>query len=449
MCDTFAALPGHTCSGHLIFGKNSDREPNEAQAILRVPATEQPEKRVRCTYISIPQVRHTFEVVLSKPFQMWGAEMGVNEHGLVIGNEAVFTRIKFARKNTGLTGMDMLRLALERCKTAEQAIETITSLLAAHGQDACGGYQNRNFFYSNSFLIADLREAWVLETAGGHWAAQKVKSGFRSISNILTITTEYDFLSAGTVDFAQQKGWLKRGEDFSFKKALSDWFYTTMGRGGRRQSASTEMGKACAGVFDLQTAMEILSAHQPPGEEFLPAKCSTASICMHATGLANPSNTTGSMVAEIRQGGPHTVWLTGTSMPCLSVWKPFFFPAGGGRSILPGNNGWELPGATPDDSLWWQAERLHREIRKDYPEGARVIKNGRQALQQKLLTAAGQITAGQTTPSIWDDLSNNALAEYLDLLGEWKEKLPAGRLPERSFNLFYRIFQRKINKVFR
>ena len=83
---------------------------------------------VQCTYIRIPQVKHTHAVLLSKPFWMWGAEMGVNEHGLAIGNEAVFTKIPY-QKSDALTGMDLLRLALERAATASQAVTTITDLI--------------------------------------------------------------------------------------------------------------------------------------------------------------------------------------------------------------------------------------------------------------------------------------------------------------------------------
>lgn len=111
MCDTLVALGNATADGAVIFAKNSDREPDEAQILELIPGeVHPPGATVKCTYLEIPQVERTYTVLLSRPFWMWGAEMGANEHGVVIGNEAVFTRVPYEKK-AGLTGMDLLRLA--------------------------------------------------------------------------------------------------------------------------------------------------------------------------------------------------------------------------------------------------------------------------------------------------------------------------------------------------
>ena len=94
MCDTLIATKLATTNNIAVFGKNSDRPPNEGQHLAYFPAaTYAAGSSLKCTYIEIPQVQKTNAVLLSKPFWMWGAEMGVNEHGLVIGNEAVFSKI--------------------------------------------------------------------------------------------------------------------------------------------------------------------------------------------------------------------------------------------------------------------------------------------------------------------------------------------------------------------
>ena len=210
MCDTFVALSSATADGSVLFGKNSDREPNEAQVPEYHPARSHSDREtVQCTYLEIPQVKETRGLLLSRPFWMWGAEMGVNENGVVIGNEAVWTKMPLAKKG-GLTGMDLLRLALERAASAEEALEIIVQLLSDHGQGGVCGYEDKRMVYHNSFLVADPHEAWVLETAGPLWAALKVKE-FYAISNGLTIGEVFDECHPDLIDTARKKGWLKRG----------------------------------------------------------------------------------------------------------------------------------------------------------------------------------------------------------------------------------------------
>ena len=56
MCDTIVALPEVTADGAVLFGKNSDRERNEAQSVEFVPRAEHaPGAKVACTYIAIPR----------------------------------------------------------------------------------------------------------------------------------------------------------------------------------------------------------------------------------------------------------------------------------------------------------------------------------------------------------------------------------------------------------
>ena len=169
MCDTMVALPPTTAAGGVLFAKNSDRERNEAQPVSWHPrARHAPGTRLRCTYIDIPQAARTNAVILSKPYWIWGAEMGVNEHGVAIGNEAVFTKAK--REKPGLLGMDLLRLGLERGASAEEAVTVITDLLQQYGQGGQAGHTHK-LVYDNSFIVSDRREAWILETVGRVWAA--------------------------------------------------------------------------------------------------------------------------------------------------------------------------------------------------------------------------------------------------------------------------------------
>ena len=223
MCDSLIALKSDTVDGVAVFAKNSDRPANEGQFIKFVPAEDHPAgSTVKCTYIEIPQVPHTNAVLLSKPYWIWGAEMGVNDKYVVIGNEAVFPKVPNA-KNTKLIGMDFVRLGLERGNTAREALDVIIDLLNKHGQG--GSCTTDCESYYSSFLIADADDAWVLETAGS-WYATKHVTQSDSISNYLTIGTDYDpnLSSPDLAQYAVQQGWAKSTVDFNFGAAYNDFF---------------------------------------------------------------------------------------------------------------------------------------------------------------------------------------------------------------------------------
>ncbi|XP_071032751.1 secernin-2-like isoform X2 [Oncorhynchus clarkii lewisi] len=173
-CDCFVSLPPGSQDDHVIFGKNSDRPRDEVQEVLYYPATSHPSgTMLECTYIQIPQAEHTHAVVLSRPPWLWGAEMGANDKGVCIGNEAVWTR-EAIDPGEALLGMDLVRLGLERADSAWGAVSVITGLLEQHGQGGPCREDPAPFSYHNSFLLVDRNEAWVLETAGKLWVAQKV-----------------------------------------------------------------------------------------------------------------------------------------------------------------------------------------------------------------------------------------------------------------------------------
>ncbi|KAK7077904.1 Secernin-2, partial [Halocaridina rubra] len=243
-CDTFVVLGNCTKGNHVVFGKNSDRPCEEVQEVIYQPQMKHEEgSKLKCTYIEIDQVCHTHAVILSKPSWMWGAEMGANEHNVCIGNEAVYTKLESNEDFTErLLGMDLLRLGLERSRTAEEAVDVITSLLQEHGQGGpCSDYDT-SFIYHNSFLIADAQEAWVLETAGKHWAAEQIKSGYRNISNALSIGTKIDKMSDGLKELAQEKGWWDGSGNFDFASA-----YGSFGSDGRKESGEMLLKKLSEG----------------------------------------------------------------------------------------------------------------------------------------------------------------------------------------------------------
>ncbi len=316
MCDTLVALNNSTKDKSVIFGKNSDRPQDEAQLITYVPRIRYSKgEDVKCTYITIPQVPETAAVLMSQPWWMWGAEMGVNEYGVAIGNEAVYTHAPL--RSNGLLGMDLLRLGLERGKTAFNALNIISNLLEEYHQGGGCAYNDPSWTYHNSFIIADPMEAYVLETADDWWIAERVKD-VRSISNEISIRGKGDFRREGIIQHAIKKGYCKDDNDFDFASTFTGANIsekpTPYSRGGK----STILLRENREKITPKLMMEFLREHD-------------AGICMHGG-----FESTGSQVSHLRKGKKSIHWFTGSTLPCLSLFKPYAFPIEDQRVLEPG-----------------------------------------------------------------------------------------------------------------
>jgi len=299
MCDCLVALPAASATGSTLFAKNSDRPADEVQHIVWSPPRLDTDE-IATTYLRItPHDAPTRGCLLAQPDWCWGAETGVNTAGVAIGNETIYTTLDPRQAPAALTGLDLVRLGLERAHTAAAATRVIIELIERHGQGG-SGHDPRGAAgpkpYWNSFLIADPTEAYVLETSGRAWATEQVQS-VRAISNRTTIA-EFD------AAHRHPRQPVERFVD------------------ARLAASAAVLAQQPVSVAALQTH---LRSHD---------SCAEAgwSVCMHAAlpGGEPVEVTASSMVAELRTEGMHRVWaLTGS--PCEGSYAEYtvpFEPAG-------------------------------------------------------------------------------------------------------------------------
>lgn len=350
-CDTLVALPPASRDGCTLFAKNSDRPPDECQPLVQFASRKHaPGAEVACQYLTIPQVPRTYGFVAAQPYWLWGAEHGVNECQVAIGNEAVFTRDPVPE--TGLLGMDLVRLGLERGETARQALDVITGLLETYGQGgpALPGTETG---YHNSFLIADPAGAWILETSGRRWAAKQVH-GVGSISNQLTLDDDWEMGAPDLESYATDQGrWAAEQGRLRFAAAYRDEAVPAR-ISEVRLARSRDLLQRAAGELTEQALISFMRDHGESGslvpEERDLKDAFFLTLCCHADPF---STTTASIVARLRSsadGRPDLRACLGS--PCTGVFLPVYFDGELPHELSRG-------GAQPDPrSPWWRMKAL-------------------------------------------------------------------------------------------
>ena len=289
MCDTLCV---RHASG-MWFAKNSDRHPDEPQVVEWHPR--------RCAgvelttqYLTIPD-RDAYAFIGSRPVWLWGVEHGVNEHGVAAGNEKIFTASNPRDLPPALLGMDVVRIVLERAATVDDALEICTSLIETYGQGGTGEPHHHEPYFS-SFLFADARAAWVVETSDRTWVARPAGDG-TSLSNRVSTNTDWTRASAD----------ITPATDFDTYRLP----IVPTNRADHRLSVTGAcVAKGARTTFADIT--ETLRSHSDNGTGF--------TVCMHLRD--RHAQTTASMITNLPADGAETSTWVCLGNPCVGVYVP-------------------------------------------------------------------------------------------------------------------------------
>ncbi len=378
VCDSVVALGPETAAGVALFAKNSDRLAGECQPLVQhAEAHHAPGTRLRCTHVEIAQVPHTHRVLGHSPFWVWGFEHGVNEHAVAIGNQTVFSKEPL-EEEPGLIGMDLVRLGLERGRTAREALTVITALLEAHGQGgaarAPGGAG-----YHNAFLLADPGEAFALETSNRRWAARRV--ALEALSNHLCLGDDFELASPDLESFARAQGWWSGEGRLPLARAYRNPHVPPHISEGRRRRALSLLA-AGRGRHGVASFARLLRDHGPEGGlAFDPAGATPAderyfTLCAHSDPV---HRTTASLIAPLpaAREGPWPVF-AGFGTPCTGILLPVYL-----EGVLPAALA-RGPEAGEAGSAWCAFHALQEAASRDPLAATPRLREGWAALEAEI-----------------------------------------------------------------
>ncbi|SFE83589.1 C69 family dipeptidase [Alteribacillus iranensis] len=211
---------GHEPSSHWIDIVPRQRHP--AGSTMKVGVTEN--ANIPGRLIDIPQAPYTNKYISSTYSEFEGfppplTNGGLNEHGVAGRDIWSPSRPELVdmtpTPQQGPNYSDLARIAMERAKTAREAVEIIGDLINTYGYSTYGG---------NSHLFADKDEGWVvIEYAGGQglWAAERlgpdeVRVSYPGYIHNFPVdfkNNENYMGSDNIVEFARRQGWWNPATD--------------------------------------------------------------------------------------------------------------------------------------------------------------------------------------------------------------------------------------------
>ena len=210
---TYAA-DSHTLFGFLDFYPAADHKPGDVRKIIDWDTGK---------YLGdIPEVAHTYKVVGN-----------INEHQVTVAESTWGGRHECEDTTGRIDYGSLIYIALQRSKTAREALKVMTDLVVQYGYCSEG----------ESFSVGDPNEVWVLEMIGkggkekgAVWVAIRIPddciSGHANQARIHKIPfkdKENCMYSKDVVSFARKMGWFNgKDEDFDFSNTYCPADYGTL-----------------------------------------------------------------------------------------------------------------------------------------------------------------------------------------------------------------------------
>jgi dipeptidase len=337
-CTTVIIGKNATADGSVLLGHNEDwgqylmplrwnpREKHQPGETLKLRDGQE-----------IPQVAETYAFI-------WPAAdcNGINELQVAIGDDTGSCRKEFFQNERGLDLEEFVRLALQRARTAREAVAIMGGLIEKYG------YRSHNGLDGDIVAIADPNEGWWMEVViGGLWVAQRVPDdSFVVLANRFRIG-EVDlkdssrFLaSPGLIDYAKQKGWYDPTQGpFNFERAYGaddgrkayntrrEWRGNELLSGQKFKQEENPLAVVPGKKLTPRDIMALLRDHYEGTEYDLtqgyekgsPHHTSERTICRMATDATTVAHLRGWLPPEI--GG--VLWLS-VGTPCSSVYVPYY-----------------------------------------------------------------------------------------------------------------------------
>lgn len=320
--DAVVARGPATVDGLTFFGQNLHGPYQvSAQVCLKPGRDFAPGELCSVADLQVPQVRHTQTVLGLQAQNSCGYRAGLNGARVAAGCLPLEVRLRGAQP--GLTGPDLVRLVLERSRSAHQGMEVLVGLLDRYGQGASTD-DDYTSGCDHAFLIADPREAIWIETAGKHWVAQEIGS-VRALASSRTIRQDWDRISPALSDYVIGAGaWPADGSKIDFVDAIGDapeQHPRAFKRWGRAMLLLEEQN----GHIDAGVVRRLLRDHGEGIEgSWMPSIDHTSRGACRHTGMLAGSATQASFIASLtdQSAMPPVAWVA-FGPPCRSVYFPF------------------------------------------------------------------------------------------------------------------------------